>query len=143
MARGEIELHRRAGQPLPEGWAIDADGQPTTDPAAALAGAMLPFGGHKGSAIGTMIELLAGVMIGDLTSPEVLDILGATTLALDAIQQLKARAEGGDLKHGKGERRSADVMTAYIEKIVGDVKLARPLKIVMDCGNGVAGPVAA
>ena len=81
VARGEIELHRRAGQPLPEGWAIDADGQPTTDPAAALAGAMLPFGGHKGSAIGTMIELLAGVMIGDLTSPEVLDILGATTLA--------------------------------------------------------------
>ncbi|WP_323010234.1 Ldh family oxidoreductase [Paracoccus sp. (in: a-proteobacteria)] len=80
-ARGEIELHRRAGKPLPEGWAIDAEGQPTTDPEAALAGAMLPFGGHKGSAIGTMIELLAGVMIGDLTSPEVLDFLGSTTLA--------------------------------------------------------------
>ncbi|MEA0992771.1 Ldh family oxidoreductase, partial [Pseudomonas aeruginosa] len=46
-----------------------------------LAGAMLPFGGHKGSAIGTMIELLAGIMIGDLTSPEVLDYLGTTTLA--------------------------------------------------------------
>lgn len=80
-ARGEIELHRRAGTPLPEGWAIDDDGRPTTDPEAALAGAMLPFGGHKGSAIGTMIELLAGVMIGDLTSPEVLDFLGTTTLA--------------------------------------------------------------
>lgn len=80
-ARGEIELHRRAGKPLPEGWAIDAEGRPTTDPETALAGAMLPFGGHKGSAIGTMIELLAGVMIGDLTSPEVLDFLGSTTLA--------------------------------------------------------------
>ena len=80
-ARGEIELHRRAGKPLPDGWAIDAEGRPTTDPEAALAGAMLPFGGHKGSAIGTMIELLAGVMIGDLTSPEVLDYLGTTTLA--------------------------------------------------------------
>lgn len=80
-ARGEIELHRRAGKPLPEGWAIDAGGQPTTDPDAALAGAMMPFGGHKGSAIGTMIELLAGVMIGDLTSPEVLDLLGGTALA--------------------------------------------------------------
>ncbi|WP_294927704.1 Ldh family oxidoreductase [uncultured Paracoccus sp.] len=80
-ARGEIELHRRAGKPLPEGWAIDAAGRPTTDPEAALAGAMLPFGGHKGSAIGTMIELLAGIMIGDLTSPEVLDFLGATTLS--------------------------------------------------------------
>lgn len=80
-ARGEIELHRRAGNKLPEGWAIDAEGNPTTDPEAALAGAMLPFGGHKGSAIGTMIELLAGIMIGDLTSPEVLDYLGTTTLA--------------------------------------------------------------
>ena len=80
-ARGEIELHRRAGKQLPEGWAIDADGNPTTDPEAALAGAMLPFGGHKGSAIATMVELLAGIMIGDLTSPEVLDYLGTTTLA--------------------------------------------------------------
>jgi LDH2 family malate/lactate/ureidoglycolate dehydrogenase len=79
-ARGEIELHRRAGKPLPEGWAIDASGAPTTDPVAALAGAMLPFGGHKGSAIGTMIELLAGIMIGDMTSPEALDYLGTTTL---------------------------------------------------------------
>jgi delta1-piperideine-2-carboxylate reductase len=79
-ARGEIELHRRAGKPLPEGWAIDADGQQTTDPDAALAGAMLPFGGHKGSAIGTMIELLAGIMIGDLTSPEALEALGSTNM---------------------------------------------------------------
>lgn len=80
-ARGEIELHRRAGKPLPDGWAIDAEGNPTTDPEAALAGAMLPFGGHKGSAISTMIELLAAIMIGDLTSPDVLDHLGTTTLA--------------------------------------------------------------
>ena len=80
-ARGEIELKRRAGERLPEGWAVDAAGQPTTDPAEALAGAMLPFGGHKGSAISTMIELLAGIMIGDLTSQEALDFLGTTTLA--------------------------------------------------------------
>ncbi len=69
-------------------------------------------------------------------------VIGGTTLALQAIQDLKRRAETGNLRHGKGERRSADVMTAYIEKIVGDVKLARPLKIVMDCGNGVAGAIA-
>lgn len=79
-ARGEIELHRRAGKPLPEGWAIDAQGQPTSDPTAALAGAMLSFGGHKGSAIGTMIELLGGIMLADLTSPEALDRIGTTTL---------------------------------------------------------------
>lgn len=71
-ARGEIELHRRAGTPLPDGWAIDTDGGPTVDAEAALAGAMLPFGGHKGSALSTMIELLAGPLIGDLLSTEAL-----------------------------------------------------------------------
>ncbi|MFT4152117.1 MAG: Ldh family oxidoreductase [Paracoccaceae bacterium] len=81
-ARGEIELHRRAGKPLPEGWALDKDGQPTTDPEAALAGAMLPFGGHKGSAISTMIELLAGIMLGDLTSQGALDRQGGSTAVL-------------------------------------------------------------
>ncbi|WP_134680345.1 Ldh family oxidoreductase [Paracoccus ravus] len=79
-ARGEIELHRRAGKALPEGWAMDAAGQPTTDPERALEGAMLPFGGHKGSAISTMIELLAGVMIGDMTSRDALDYLGTTSI---------------------------------------------------------------
>jgi len=69
-------------------------------------------------------------------------VIGGTTLALDAIQDLKKRAESGNLKHGQGERRSADVLPAYVEKIIGDVKLARPMKIVMDCGNGVAGAIA-
>jgi LDH2 family malate/lactate/ureidoglycolate dehydrogenase len=58
-ARGEIQIHLRDGKPLPEGWAIDADGNPTTDPKAALAGAQLPFGGHKGAAIALMVEMLA------------------------------------------------------------------------------------
>lgn len=80
-ARGEIELHRRAGTPLPEGWALDPDGHPTTDPDMALDGAMLPFGAHKGSAIAIMIELMAGAMIGDLTSPEARDLVGAMNLA--------------------------------------------------------------
>ncbi len=69
-ARGEIQLHKRAGKPLQEGWAIDVDGQPTTDPDAALAGAQLPFGGHKGAALALMIELLAGALLGDLFSYE-------------------------------------------------------------------------
>ncbi|HEU6442784.1 MAG TPA: Ldh family oxidoreductase [Microvirga sp.] len=70
IARGEIELHRRAGKPIPTGWAIDGEGNPTNDPAAALAGAMLTFGGHKGSALSAMIELMAGPLIGDMTSAE-------------------------------------------------------------------------
>ena len=70
IARGDLELHRRAGQPLPEGCGVDADGQPSTDPAAVARGAMLAFGGHKGSALSTMVELMAGALIGDWTSRE-------------------------------------------------------------------------
>ncbi|MBT2374430.1 Ldh family oxidoreductase [Pseudomonas fluorescens] len=70
IARGDIELHARQGLAIPDHWAIDADGQPTTDANAALKGAMQTFGGHKGSALAAMIELLAGALIGDLTSAE-------------------------------------------------------------------------
>jgi delta1-piperideine-2-carboxylate reductase len=70
-ARGEIQLHLRDGQPIPTGWAIGPDGQPTTDPQTALDGAQLPFGGHKGAAIAMMVELLAGALIGDAFSYEV------------------------------------------------------------------------
>lgn len=69
-ARGEIQIRMRDGRALPPGWAIGPDGQPTTDPKEALAGAQLPFGGHKGSAIALMIELLAGPLVGDLLSFE-------------------------------------------------------------------------
>ncbi len=69
-------------------------------------------------------------------------VIGGETLALDAIQRLKARIESGDLLTGSGTIRTADVRDAYVARIVGDVKLARPMKIVMDCGNGVAGGIA-
>lgn len=87
VARGEIELHRRAGKPVPLGWGIDAAGQPTTDAEAALAGAMLTFGGHKGSALATMVELIAGPLIGDLTSRE----------SIAADDGAKASPMGGEL----------------------------------------------
>ncbi|SFU01620.1 Ldh family oxidoreductase [Halomonas saccharevitans] len=80
VARGDIELHEREGKALPEGWAVDPAGQPTTDPSAALSGAMLPFGQHKGSAIATMIELLAGAMLGDFMSQEARDFMDGTRL---------------------------------------------------------------
>jgi len=69
-ARGEIQLHAIAGKTIPDGWAIDEHGNPTNQADAALRGAQLPFGGHKGSSIALMIELLAGALIGDLFSYE-------------------------------------------------------------------------
>ena len=53
------------GTPLPEGWAVDATGNPTTDPAAALAGALLPFGGYKGANIALLVELLSSIAGGN------------------------------------------------------------------------------
>ena len=73
-ARGEVMIHKRDGKPVPHGWGIDADGNPTADPAAVLAGAQLPFGGYKGASIALMIELLAGALVGDLFSFEASDV---------------------------------------------------------------------
>ena len=87
-ARGEIELHRRAGKPIPTGWGLDPEGRPTTDAAEALAGSMLTFGGHKGSALAAMVELIAGPLIGDMTSAESLaadDGAGASPLGGELI----------------------------------------------------------
>ena len=61
-ARGHILLAAREGRPIPEGWAVDADGAPTTDARRALAGALLPMGGHKGVGIAMMVECLAGAL---------------------------------------------------------------------------------
>jgi LDH2 family malate/lactate/ureidoglycolate dehydrogenase len=64
VARGKVYLARQRGEPIPAGWAIDADGAPTTDPAAAVAGMILPMAGHKGYAISLMMDVLSGVLTG-------------------------------------------------------------------------------
>ena len=61
-ARGHILLAAREGKPIPEGWAIDADGAPTTDAKRALEGSLVPMGGHKGIGIAMMVEVLAGAL---------------------------------------------------------------------------------
>jgi len=64
VARGKVMAAAKAGQPIPEGWALDAFGQPTTDPAAALKGTMVPAGDAKGAALALMIEVLCATLIG-------------------------------------------------------------------------------
>ena len=70
MARGEVMLAAREGHDLPDGVGVDADGNPTNDPNKVLEGALLAFGGHKGSSIAMMAELLAGGLIGESFSFE-------------------------------------------------------------------------
>ena len=69
-------------------------------------------------------------------------VIDATTLSGDDIQRLRARIERGDLASGDGALRAEDVSRAYLDRIVGDIKLARPMRIAIDCGNGVAGAFA-
>ncbi len=69
-------------------------------------------------------------------------VLGGETLFGELIQALRRRIETDDLVHGAGMLRKADIRERYIERVVSDVKLSRPMNIVVDCGNGVAGDVA-
>jgi len=69
-------------------------------------------------------------------------VIDGTTLSGDDIQQIRAAIDREDLLAGDGGYRTHDIGPAYIERIAGDVKLKRPLRIAVDCGNGVAGAYA-
>jgi len=71
VALGKITMAKAAGERIPEGWAIDADGAPTTDPTAALAGSLVSMGGYKGWGFGLMAEVLAAGMTGGTVSRNV------------------------------------------------------------------------
>lgn len=129
VARGKIYLARNRGADIPPDWAMTSDGRPTTDPAEAIAGLILPMAGHKGYAISLMMDVLAGVLTGSAFGAAVhgpyqptersgcghlflaLDIaaflpmpefLGRMTILVD---QLKANplADGADEIHYPGE----------------------------------------
>ncbi|MCZ4351092.1 Ldh family oxidoreductase [Roseovarius aestuarii] len=71
IAMGKITMAKAAGMPIPEGWAVDKDGQPTTDPSAALEGSLVSSGGYKGWGFGLMAEILTAGMTGGLCSQDV------------------------------------------------------------------------
>ena len=73
MAMGDVQIAARDGREVPLGTGLDANGQPTTDPAEIAKGVLLPFGGYKGSAIAMMVELLAAGMTGEQFSFEARD----------------------------------------------------------------------
>lgn len=71
VARGDVIARGRAGERLPPGWAVDAQGRPTDDPQAALDGSLAPLGGAKGFALALMVEVLTGVLAGAAVGPGV------------------------------------------------------------------------
>jgi uncharacterized oxidoreductase len=86
MAEGKLSIARAAGEEVPPGIVVDADGRPSSDPGAFYAGgALLPFGGHKGSGLSVMIELLGGILSGAAPSalPEYDGTNGTVLVAID------------------------------------------------------------
>jgi len=123
-ARGRIIKAAREGTPIPEGWAVDSEGRPTTDPKRALEGAVLPMAGPKGYALALVVELFAAVLSGaawgkdvgwmydDRTDPV---NIGHAFLAIDVaplmelplfkarVRQLAEEIKGQPLAEGFGE----------------------------------------
>lgn len=73
-ARGHIRLAAQQDQPIPAGWALDSEGEPTTDAHAAMSGVMVPFSGPKGSAIAMLVDILGGVLSGSAFAGAIRDM---------------------------------------------------------------------
>jgi len=78
VSMGQIHDHANQNRPIPQGWALDADGDPTTDPHAARLGSIAPFGGPKGYALGLAFEVLIGALTGCALGPGVRGTLDST-----------------------------------------------------------------
>ena len=123
VARGKIYLARNRGEAIPEGWALTADGAPTTDPAEGVLGVVLPMAGHKGYAIAFLMDVLSGALTGSSVGtgvhgpyePDAHSGAGHLFLALDPaafgdeagytarVEQLIAEVKGVPLAQGFDE----------------------------------------
>lgn len=128
MAHGDVQLAARAGEQLPPGVGVDANGQPTTDPKAILdGGALLPFGGHKGSALSMMVELLAAGLTGGHFSWE-FDWAGHPGAKTPWTGQLIIVIDPGKVEGGRFAERSRDLVAqmqaAGLSRLPGERRLA-------------------
>lgn len=133
VSRGKILEHLYRGEPIPEGWALDRQGRPTTDPKAALEGVLVPIGGTKGFALAVMVEVLAGILAGDVLGldlelpwvrPEMRLGPGFLLMALDGgalssryqelLQRLAAALEEAGSRLPGKRRREARTMTTTL-----------------------------
>jgi (2R)-3-sulfolactate dehydrogenase (NADP+) len=152
-----VNAAAQAGEPIPLGWALDAEGRPTTDARAALAGSMAPAAGHKGSALALLVDLMAGGVAGSSFSFEAFGFgddlggppdVGQVVLALDPTATMGAgfldriehelrtlSAEPG--ARLPGDRRQQHRRTAIDHGVEVDDGLMRILE-----GYAAHGPVA-
>ncbi len=112
VARGKILAAREVGEPIPEGWALGPDGEPTTDPVTALKGSMAPIGGAKGAALALIVEIMSACLAGAALGTEASSLLDAQGDAPDIGQTLIA-LDPGPLSAGRFMDRMADLVEIY------------------------------
>lgn len=112
VARGKIRKASRNGQSIPDNWALDQNGAPTTDPDAALKGCLLPMGGPKGSAIGLVVDILSGMLSGSSFAPNL-----KSFHAPEGSTGVGACLSVVDIKHYMPLKQFTDLIGGYIDKI--------------------------
>lgn len=117
VAKSEIMMRAREGDSIPEGWALDADGNPTTDPEAALKGSMTPSGGAKGFGAGLMVEIFAAALSGATLGKDASPFSGTAGGPPKTGQFFFAVDPGAFSGSGFGER--IDALVAAIESQEG------------------------
>ncbi len=155
-ARGKILAARNAGEKIPQDWALDADGRPTDDPAAAMQGSMLPIGDAKGAALVLMVELLAAALTGGNFGFEASSFFeatgGAPGIGHMFIVFEPAKSSGGQFQHRMesivaaiertdgarlpGTRRLDNRNKAAAEGLVVSPALYSEIESIIKAGNG-------
>jgi len=115
VARGKIMLANQRDEPIPEGWALDAEGKPTSDPAAAMAGTMLPMGDAKGAALVLMVEILAAALTSANFGFEASSFFDADGQS-PGVGQLLIAINPGPLSHGGYSQRLDTLLGAILDQ---------------------------
>jgi delta1-piperideine-2-carboxylate reductase len=125
IMQGELQLHARMGEQIPEGTALDKAGEPTRDPLAALSGAILAWGGHRGSGLSIAVQLL-GMLCNTPAIPVGLKEMGFLFIAIDPsllmpIDQFKERAaELAEAIHGAAPVAGGGPVRLPFERSAGE-----------------------
>jgi LDH2 family malate/lactate/ureidoglycolate dehydrogenase len=112
-AMGKIRMAEKEGEKIPGNWAVKADGSPTTDPAEAIAGMLLPASGPKGFGFAFLIDLLCGVLSGGATGSAVQPLYGNASTPYDASHLFIAI----DIAHFGDRSKIRAAVTAAAERI--------------------------
>ena len=145
VARGKIRKALRDGSPIPESWALDPQGNPTTDAAQAIQGILQPMGGAKGSAIAMAIDLVAGLLAGSKYAPDVRAIhypegeagVGCAMIVLDIAHFMDMDEYTGRMADYLEKVKSMDRAAGFDEILLPGERKQRTLRRAMSQGIDV------